>query len=75
MVPSGGNSCRRMLLAVKSAPMPVSAWKGLLPKSAPVRCQQRGEKSHFRQDKMSHFRRVKVSHFGPQGTPIRVATP
>ena len=26
-------------------------------------CQQRGEKSHIRHDKMSHFRRVKVSQF------------
>ena len=26
-------------------------------------CQRRGEKSHFRHDKMSHFQRVKVSLF------------
>ena len=31
----------------------VVPWKALV-----ERCQQRGEKSHFRHDKMSHFLRV-----------------
>ena len=41
-----------------------------------IRCQRRGEMSHFRQDKMSHFLRVKLSHLGhtrdshPGGYPV-----